>query len=233
MGLLAACTVVRLGIAQGGSVSNLGCYPMDPAPEVSDVLAVGIPSGVILAEALDDNETAIDVSDATLFRAGMEFLIEDELFKVISKSSNTLTVATRGYGSTTPAAHADMTAITVTPFVAGQTSPFGSVLPAHGGDGIVEVGAFTHGTVTFPAAWTAADLAFLTATSRHGTFVDYEDTAGDRIKITGITTNASTERPLPDDLFRTGYFKLESIDTADEGAEVQAADRVILITLKV
>lgn len=61
-----------------------------------------------LNEALDDSETAVDVDDGTLFDDEVDTIIrvDQEYMIVTGVSTNTLTV-TRGYGSTTPAIHAD------------------------------------------------------------------------------------------------------------------------------
>jgi hypothetical protein len=59
-----------------------------------------------LAEALDDNETGVDVDDGTLFKPGDVILCELEKMWVASVSTNTLTVL-RGWGGTAGATHAD------------------------------------------------------------------------------------------------------------------------------
>jgi hypothetical protein len=57
-----------------------------------------------LAEALDDSETGVDVTDGSIFKEGDVLLVDSELLYVESVSSNTLTV-TRGFGGTTEATH--------------------------------------------------------------------------------------------------------------------------------
>ena len=62
-----------------------------------------------LAEALDNSETAVDVTDATLLPTGTgeyRIKVDDEIMIVTSVSSNTLTV-TRGAESTTAATHSN------------------------------------------------------------------------------------------------------------------------------
>jgi hypothetical protein len=57
-----------------------------------------------LAEAVDIGETAIDVTDGSIFKEGDILKVNDELLYVSSVSSNTLTVV-KGFGGTTDAAH--------------------------------------------------------------------------------------------------------------------------------
>lgn len=64
-----------------------------------------------LAEALDNSEPDIDVTDGTLWKVGDVFKVDDEKFWVSSISSNTLTT-TRGWGSTDAAAHDNGATIT-------------------------------------------------------------------------------------------------------------------------
>jgi hypothetical protein len=64
----------------------------------------------ILAEALDDNETAVDVTNGTYFQVGDIIRVESEHMLVGSIATNTLTV-TRGFRGTTAAAH--NTALTI------------------------------------------------------------------------------------------------------------------------
>ncbi len=63
-----------------------------------------------LAEALDDNETAVDVDDGTKFKIGTLFKLNErnktEVIQVTAVATNTLTVV-RGYGSTTGESHAN------------------------------------------------------------------------------------------------------------------------------
>jgi hypothetical protein len=59
-----------------------------------------------LAEALDDNETGVDVDNGTRFMVDDLIQVEDELMIVTAISTNTLTVI-RGVQGTTAAAHSD------------------------------------------------------------------------------------------------------------------------------
>lgn len=63
-----------------------------------------------LAEALDDNETGVDVDDGTKFKAGDVIQVGDEKMWVASVAGNTLTVV-RGWGGTSGAAHDDDSAV--------------------------------------------------------------------------------------------------------------------------
>lgn len=58
----------------------------------------------LLNEALDASETEVDVDEGGQFSAGQIIQIDDELMKIVSIATNTLTV-TRGYNNTTAAAH--------------------------------------------------------------------------------------------------------------------------------
>ena len=66
-----------------------------------------------LAEDLDNSETGIDVTDGTKFVAGMIIQIDDELMIVASVATNTLTVSTRPYGSSTAATHSTGATVTI------------------------------------------------------------------------------------------------------------------------
>ena len=65
----------------------------------------------LLAEALDDSETAIDVDDGSEFNLLNVIQVGTEQMKITAISSNTLTV-TRGFNSTTAATHADNAQVT-------------------------------------------------------------------------------------------------------------------------
>ncbi len=64
----------------------------------------------LLNEALDDSETPVDVDDGTVFVVGDFIKVESEIMKILSISSNTVTVE-RGAMSTTAATHNNNTAI--------------------------------------------------------------------------------------------------------------------------
>ena len=58
----------------------------------------------LLNEALDTSEVEVDVDEGGQFSVGQIIQIDDELMKIVSIATNTLTV-TRGYNNTTAAAH--------------------------------------------------------------------------------------------------------------------------------
>ena len=72
------------------------------------------PYTTTIAEALDDSETGVDVATDTgaYFRQGDIVSVDSEYMLVTSVSTDTLTV-TRGYGSTTAAAHNTSSTITL------------------------------------------------------------------------------------------------------------------------
>jgi hypothetical protein len=69
-------------------------------------------SDSLLAEALDDSETGVDVDDGTDFDQYGYIKIGDEIMTISSIASNTLTVV-RGVNGTDPVAHDDNSPITV------------------------------------------------------------------------------------------------------------------------
>lgn len=73
-----------------------------------------------LAEALDDSETGVDVTDGSVFPASGTFRVnvDDEVMIVSSRATNTLTV-TRGDEGTTAAAHDNGADIAATLTAAG------------------------------------------------------------------------------------------------------------------
>ena len=84
----------------------------DSAPSMSMNKAEfgwGSPDPVLdqLAEALDNSETDIDVDNGAYFPVGTIFRVDSELFLVVSRAGNTLTVATRGSMGTAAATHLD------------------------------------------------------------------------------------------------------------------------------
>jgi hypothetical protein len=72
-------------------------------------------TNAVLNEALDDNETDIDVAtgEGERFFTGIIFRIDDELFWVVSVSNDTLTVATRPFGGTSAVTHDTSTVIQI------------------------------------------------------------------------------------------------------------------------
>lgn len=64
-----------------------------------------------IAEDLDNSETAVDVADGTLWKAGDVLLVDSEKMWVASVASNTLTVV-RGWGATDAATHTNGATLT-------------------------------------------------------------------------------------------------------------------------
>ena len=239
-GLWKSRFTVQIGIPQGTSYSSLGAYPWDPAPAFGLQLGIGIPTGITIDGAHNDSVTTINVSDGTLFRAGMEFECvttgADELFKVISVSSNALTVAARGYGSTSAEALSGGEVIVVTASrKAGTviTGSFGTTLP-NGGDGIIDLSGVSWGAIQFPATWTAADLAFYGSTSREGTYVPLRGETATLLQLTTISTSVAAQMFIPSKVFAMGPFlKVRNITVGTDptSAAVQAADRTLTFVL--
>ena len=86
--------------------------------------------------------------------------------------------------------------------------------------------------IKVPSAWTAADIGFLACEEQDGTFVDVEDSSGARIKVTGITTDASKWYDVPETVAKHVWLKIESLDTSDETAENQGAERTLVVLKK-
>lgn len=218
----------RVGIPQGTAVASVGGYPWDFTDATGLQLGLGIPSGVTINGAHNDSTTTIAVSSGALFKAGMEFTATTtETFKVISISSNNLTVATRGYGGGAAAALSGGEAVTVTPLQTTITGPYGSVLP-QGGDGFLDFSGVRKGALVIPATWTAADLCFMTCQSRNGTYVPARDDRGSLFVITNILASTSEERQIPRGVFDLGPFCQLKSCTAAGGVTTgvnQAADR--------
>ena len=84
------------------------------------------------------------------------------------------------------------------------------------------------GSLQFPAAWTAASLAF--KVSNDGTnFFPLKDQFGALVELTGLPAAAGEGRNLPDDLWAFPYFKLWS---ETSGADTnQGADRTFVLNL--
>lgn len=76
-----------------------------------------------LAEALDDNETGVDVDNGAYFRKGDVIKVDSEYMIVASVSSNTLTVV-RGYAGSTAAAHDDDSAVELVTRAMPEASDF-------------------------------------------------------------------------------------------------------------
>ena len=86
-------------------------FPSTKVEWIEDTMS---PYTTTIAEALDDSETGVDVATDTgaYFRQGDIVSVDSEYMLVTSVSSDTLTV-TRGYGSTTAAAHDTASTITL------------------------------------------------------------------------------------------------------------------------
>ncbi len=80
------------------------------------------PSRDQLAEALDDNETAVDVDNGAYFQKWDLFKVDQEVMLVTAISTNTLTVV-RGWGSTAGASHLDNAVIRIL----GPATPEGGI----------------------------------------------------------------------------------------------------------
>ena len=83
-----------------------------------------------------------------------------------------------------------------------------------------------------PSAWTAADIGFLACDTETGTFAPVKGSDGSRLKITTVATAAAGWYAAPAGVMDHRFLKLASIDTADESAEAQAADRALVVMLK-
>lgn len=99
-------------------------------PEISVLLRTcqhtnipAIPANTTLAEALDNSETDVDVASASNISADDFIKVDDEVMKVSSKSTNTLTVV-RAQGGTTAATHDNSSAVEIRP----TTTSFGYAL---------------------------------------------------------------------------------------------------------
>ena len=120
------------GATGGGSSAVTAAYQIAPGPEVNTygygwgVSAWnGVAGNVItdqLNEALDATETGVDVDDGSVFAANDYILVDQEIMKVSSVSSNTLTVvrdiasnsgSAGAVGSHNATTHADNTTVTI------------------------------------------------------------------------------------------------------------------------
>lgn len=86
--------------------------------------------------------------------------------------------------------------------------------------------------------WTAADIAFEARYSAGGTdyWLPLVDNAGDRVKITGVSTSGEELYSAPAEVWALGAFeaiRVCSINTSDETAAVtQDADRELVLVLQ-
>lgn len=100
---------------------NLLNWPSTKAEIIEDTLS---PFATTMDESgFDDSETDLTVASGTgaYFRKGDVIIVESEYMYVSSVSTDTLTVV-RGYGSTTPAAHATGTAVTLATRIMPESS---------------------------------------------------------------------------------------------------------------
>lgn len=99
--------------------------------------------------------------------------------------------------------------------------------------GAVDFRPFVVGGLITPAAWTAADIAFLVSTEEAGTYAQLRTHDTDAlVKVTGITTDAADPRRLPLELAGWPWFKIQSVNTSTGAAENQGAARIITLVLK-
>lgn len=94
--------------------SSINAYTLDNVPPHASMYAAvnnaAVSDPQLVNEAIDSSETEIDVDEGAYFYAGDLIRIEDEIMKVTSISSNTLTVI-RGTHGSTATSHSDDTAI--------------------------------------------------------------------------------------------------------------------------
>ena len=89
-------------------------------------------------------------------------------------------------------------------------------------DGILDLSRYAYGTITSPAAWVAADIAFLVCGTRAGTYLPLNDKTGVLVRITGVSTTAAEEYEIPAQVFMAGPFvKIQSTNTASEATVSQ------------
>ena len=94
--------------------SSINAYTLDNVPPHASMYAAvnnaAVSDPQLVNEAIDSSETEIDVDEGAYFYVGDLIRIEDEIMKVTSISSNTLTVI-RGTHGSTATSHSDDTAI--------------------------------------------------------------------------------------------------------------------------
>ena len=85
--------------------------------------------------------------------------------------------------------------------------------------------------VEFPNAWTAANLG-VDGSDDNSNWVPIRDEFGNRVKITGIITNAVASYRLPIEAMQVGafaYLRLASLDASDDSAENQLGERSLKV----
>lgn len=210
---------VNLTILNGRSYTEQGGFPLSHANRHAKLI-------YRLAEALTDVETDVDLRSgapnhvpqpgAITILPGTVLLCESEKMLVTSVSGATATV-TRGYAGTTNVAHNDGTDVSV--FTTG--------------DGVIDVTGLPWGSITFPSAWTAANLACFSCQTRDGTFVPMRDETGAILSLTSIPTAAAAQLYIPGRVFAGGPFiKFRSITVGTDptSAVNQGADRTLVFT---
>jgi hypothetical protein len=228
---------VELGIAKSNSVSATGAWPLDLAQGPKTFYRPGTGVQATIDGVHNNSTTTINVLAGTgvLFKPAMVFAVTcaaatTEIFKVLSISTDALTVDTRAFAGTAAALAGGESILPYNPQGAEHESYAATV--AAGGDGVIDMSGWTHGIVIVPSAWTAADLTFQTSTKRNGTYVDVCDDTGTLVRITTILTSTSQAYRLPLDVFRCNWVKFRSTNTASGAAVTQGADRLLTVHLK-
>ena len=88
--------------------------------------------------------------------------------------------------------------------------------------------------VQTPAAWTAADIAF-EVSNDNVTYYPLVSSAGARVKISGVTTNAAkvyNGGAGVEAVMGWPYFRLVSVNTGTSADENQAAARTLVVILR-
>jgi len=94
-------------------------------------------------------------------------------------------------------------------------------------DAIDKIG-LVGGSIQFPAAWTAASLAFQVSNDGSN-FYPLKDQSGNLVELSSLPTSAGEGRSLPDDLWAFQYFKLWS-ETSGSNVN-QSSDRIFVVNL--
>ena len=103
----------QLNFQNSGASAGDAYQLTNQVPDANMYVAVNNPAAgdaQLLAEALDNSETGVDVDDGDFFRVGDLIRIENEIMEVTAISSDTLTVIRGAYGSSA-VVHSDNTAL--------------------------------------------------------------------------------------------------------------------------
>lgn len=105
---------------------------------------------------------------------------------------------------------------------------------AHTIQEVIDRRGYTHMGIQMPAAWTAADLAFLACKTSGGTFADLQDEFDNRLTIAVSAGNYyALGESVCNYLRSVPFLKLQSVDSSDPDTDVsQGDDRVIGIWLE-